>query len=79
MTTKAEHPGYQGVMYAAKAKEDAYVVFKVETPTDITRISYGGRLYNRAPKSHIDLLHSFDGGRPGNGAIRSIRPIRRGT
>jgi len=63
IASKANHPGYQGVMYAAKAKEDAYVVFKVDAPTDITRITYGGRLYNRAPKSHIDLLHSFDGGR----------------
>lgn len=62
MTSKAEHPGYQGVMYAAKAKEDAYVVFRVDAPTEITRIEYGGRLYNRAPRSHIDLLHSFDGG-----------------
>jgi len=63
IVSKAKHPGYQGVMYAAQAKEDAYVVFKVDAPTDITRVSYGGRLYNRAPKSHIDLLHSFDGGR----------------
>ncbi len=63
IVTKAKHPGYQGVMYPARAKEDAYVVFKVDAPTDITRVIYGGRLYNRAPKSHIDLLHSFDGGR----------------
>jgi hypothetical protein len=63
IVSKAKHPGYQGVMYAAQAKEDGYVVFKVDAPTDITRITYGGRLYNRAPKSHIDLLHSFDGGR----------------
>jgi hypothetical protein len=62
MTSKAEHRGYQGVMHAVKAKEDAYVVFKVDAPTEITRIEYGGRFYNRAPKSHIDLLHSFDGG-----------------
>jgi hypothetical protein len=63
IVSKAKHPGYQGVMYAAQAKEEAYVVFKADAPTDITRVSYGGRLYNRAPKSHIDLLHSFDGGR----------------
>ena len=62
MTSKTEHPGYQGVMHAVKANEDAYVVFRVDAPTDITRIEYGGRFYNRAPKSHIDLLHSFDGG-----------------
>jgi len=46
-----------------KAGEDAYVVFRVDAPTGITRIEYGGRLYNRASNSHIDLLHSFDGGR----------------
>jgi hypothetical protein len=62
IVSKPKHPGYQGVMYAAQAKEDAYVVFKVDAPTDTTRITYGGRLYNRAPKSRIDLLHSFDGG-----------------
>ena len=32
-------------------------------PRDITRVEYGGRLYNRAPHSHIDFLHSFDGGK----------------
>jgi hypothetical protein len=62
ISTKREHPGYQGVMYAEQAKQDAYVVFKVEAPTDITRVNYGGRFYNRAPKSHIEILHSFDGG-----------------
>jgi hypothetical protein len=35
----------------------------MDAPRDITRIHYGGRFYNRAPKSHIDLLHSFDGGK----------------
>ena len=63
ITTKAKHPGYMGVMHAAKAREPAYVVFRVDAPRDITRVNYGGRLYNRAPKSHIDFLHSFDGGK----------------
>jgi hypothetical protein len=63
MTAKRQHPGYQGVMHAVKAGEEAYVVFRVDAPTDITRVNYGGRFYNRAPKSHIDLRHSFDGGR----------------
>jgi hypothetical protein len=63
LTTRREHPGYQGVMHAAQAGEEAYVVFRVDAPTDITKVNYGGRFYNRAPKSHIDLLHSFDGGR----------------
>ncbi|MCU0917933.1 MAG: hypothetical protein MUC88_25730 [Planctomycetes bacterium] len=55
MSSKAKHPGYQGVMYATRAKEDAYVVFRVEAPTDITCVNYGGRFYNRAA--------SFDGGK----------------
>ena len=61
--TDKEHPGYMGVMYAEKANAPAYVVFKIDAPRDITSIHYGGRLYNRAPGSHIDLLHSFDKGR----------------
>jgi hypothetical protein len=61
--SEPKHVGYQGVMHAVKAGEDAYVVFKVEAAQDITQINYGGRFYNRAPKSHIELLHSFDDGK----------------
>lgn len=56
------HPGYQGVMHAERPNEEAYVVFRLDTPGDMKRLQYGGRLYNRAPQSHIDFLHSFDGG-----------------
>jgi hypothetical protein len=63
IATRSKHPGYMGVMYAAKPNEEGYVVFRVDAPRDITRVNYGGRLYNRAPKSHIDFLHSFDGGK----------------
>ena len=63
VATQAKHPGYMGVMHAAKPNEEAYVVFRIDAPTDITRVTYGGRFYNRAPNSHIDLLHSFDGGK----------------
>jgi len=55
--------GYQGVLHAAKPNEDAYVVFKIDTPGDATSVTYGGRFYNRAPRSRIELLHSFDGGK----------------
>ena len=44
-------------------KQEGYVVFKVDAPTDITSINYGGRLSNRGQGSHIDFLHSFDGGK----------------
>lgn len=63
VTFKPENPGYMGTLHATNVNEDAYVVFKIDAPGDITRIHYGGRLYNRAPKSHIDFLHSFDGGK----------------
>ncbi|MEN6345034.1 MAG: hypothetical protein ABFE16_06975 [Armatimonadia bacterium] len=62
MVSEARHPGYMGPMHAQEAMEDAYVVFRVDAPADITRVTYGGRFYNRAPRSHVDLLHSFDGG-----------------
>ena len=62
IVSKRKHPGYQGVMYAKRPNEDAYVVFRIDAPRNIERISYGGRFYNRAPKSHIDLFHSFDNG-----------------
>ncbi|UCE50492.1 MAG: hypothetical protein JSW47_10080, partial [Phycisphaerales bacterium] len=62
ITTETEHPGYQGVMHAKRPNEDAYVIFKIDTPTVISQIRYGGRFYNRAPKSHIDLCHSLDNG-----------------
>jgi hypothetical protein len=63
MITQARHPGYQGVMHAVKPDRDAWVVFAIDAPRRITSINYGGRLYNRAPGSHIDFLHSFDRGR----------------
>jgi len=58
-----KHAGYLAALYPAVAKEDAYVVYRIDAPRDMTRLTYGGRFYNRAPKSHIDLLHSFDGGK----------------
>jgi hypothetical protein len=63
MTTEPKHPGYMGVMHAIRPNEEAYVVFRIDAPRAIRRIRYGGRLYNRASQSHIDFLHSFDGGR----------------
>jgi hypothetical protein len=61
--SKDKNSGYMPTLVAEKAKEEAWVVFRMDAPRDITRINYGGRFYNRAPKSHIDLLHSFDGGK----------------
>jgi hypothetical protein len=61
--TRTKHPEYMGVMYAANPREPAYVVFRADAPRDVTRVTYGGRLYNRALGSHIDFLHSFDNGK----------------
>jgi len=46
-----------------KEAGEAHIVYRLDAPGDISRLTYGGRLYNRAAKSHIDLLHSFDGGK----------------
>jgi hypothetical protein len=62
IASKSNHPGYQGVMHAKRPNEDAYVVFGIDSPRDIERMSYGGRFYNRAPRSYIHMLHSFDNG-----------------
>jgi hypothetical protein len=57
------NPGYMGTLHAEKPNEDAWVVFRIDAPRDISRVNYGCRFYNRAPNSHIDLFHSFDGGK----------------
>jgi len=62
IVSKPEHPGYQGVIFAERPNEDAYIVFRIDAPGSIERLSYGGRFYNRAPKSRIDMQHSFDNG-----------------
>jgi hypothetical protein len=57
----SKHIGYQGVIWPSAAKEDAYIVYRMDAPRDITQVTFGGRFYNRAPKSHIDLAWSVDG------------------
>ncbi len=56
-----EHPGYQAALHPERAGEDAYVVYRVDAPRDIVRLTCGGRFYNRAPKSLCHLLYSLDG------------------
>ncbi len=53
---------YTAVVYPAVLSQDAYLTYRFDAPTDITRVVYGGRLYNYAAGSYIDFLHSFDGG-----------------
>lgn len=63
VTSTPEHIGYQGTIHPVTANEDAYLVYRLDAPRDIVRLTYGGRFYNRAPGSHIDLLYSLDGGK----------------
>ncbi|MBN2473981.1 MAG: right-handed parallel beta-helix repeat-containing protein [Pirellulales bacterium] len=58
-----EHPGYQGTVHPKLPGEDAYLVYRLDAPRDLTRVTFGGRFYNRAPKSRCELLYSLDAGR----------------
>ncbi|MCL2640523.1 MAG: discoidin domain-containing protein [Phycisphaerales bacterium] len=60
--SKADFRTWTGSIFPADFTKDGYIVFKIDAPTDLTCVTYGGRFYNRAPKAHIDMLHSFDGG-----------------
>lgn len=62
IAARAKHPGYQGVLFAQRPNEAAYVVYRIEAPQPITRVVYGGRFYNRARNGQIELSHSFDEG-----------------
>ncbi len=57
------HPGYLGVLCSTTPKEEAYVVFKIDAPQDVTSITYGGRFYNRSWDARSEMRHSFDGGK----------------
>ncbi len=53
---------FTAVAYPAQLAQDAYLTYRMDAPTDITRLVYGGRLHNFSAGSYIDFLHSFDGG-----------------
>ncbi len=57
-----EQRGYLASLCADKGGEEAYVVFRIDAPHDMTSVTYGGRFYNRGAQAQIDQLHSFDGG-----------------
>lgn len=61
IVTDAQHTGWHGVLRAAKPKEDAWLVYRINAPNDLVKITYGGRFYPRA--GHLDLMHSVDGGK----------------
>jgi hypothetical protein len=58
-----EQRGYLASLCADRGGEDAYVVFRIDAPSELTNVTYGGRFYNRGAEAHVDLLHSFDGGK----------------
>jgi hypothetical protein len=70
VATSEEPNGYQAVMYAAEAGQEAHIVFRMDAPGDLKTVTYGARMYNRAPNAEIELLHSFDGGENWNSAYR---------
>jgi hypothetical protein len=63
ISSTPNNPGYQGTIYPTKSAEDAYLVYRLEAPRNIRRVNFGGRFYNRAPGSHIDLMYSVDQGK----------------
>jgi len=62
LATLDQHSGYTGVLFAARPREEAFMVYRLDTPADMTRLVYGGRFYNRAPGAEIRMSHSFDDG-----------------
>ncbi|HEY3323389.1 MAG TPA: hypothetical protein VGP72_23235 [Planctomycetota bacterium] len=62
VATQKENQGWNAVLYPAKPKTDAFIIYKIEAPGDMTRLIYGGRFYPRA-HGHGDLLYSLDNGK----------------
>jgi len=58
-----KHIGYNGVLWSSVAKEDGYLVYRMDAPGDIAHATYGGRFYNRFPGSRCEIAHSVDGGK----------------
>jgi len=53
---------YTAILYPSVLTRDAYLTYRLQAPTDITKLVYGGRMFNYGPGSYIDFLHSFDNG-----------------
>ena len=56
-----KHPGYMGVLHLAQGNQEGYITYRIDAPREITRLTYGGRFYNRARDSRADIMHSLDG------------------
>jgi hypothetical protein len=61
--TREKHEGWNGVMGVADASQEGHVVFRIDAPQDLTRLTQGARMYVRSPGARIDFEHSFDEGK----------------
>ena len=61
--TKEEHEGWNAVMNPEDKGAEGYVVFKIDAPDDITRLTQGARMYVRNKGAEIRSEHSVDGGK----------------
>ena len=61
--TSADSGRYALLYIDDAASPKGWVDFKIDSPTDITSFTYGGRMCIRAPKSGVELSHSFDDGK----------------
>ena len=61
--TKDEHEGWNAVMSPEDKGSDGYVVFKIDAPDEVTRLTQGARMYVRNRDAQIRFEHSFDGGK----------------
>ncbi len=60
--TDEKHEGWHGVMKPAE-KGEGYVVFKIDAPQEIVKITQTARMQVKAAKAEVRFEHSFDGGK----------------
>jgi hypothetical protein len=61
--TREQHEGWNGVMGVVDKSSPGHIVFRIDAPWDITRLTQGARMYVRNRNARIDFLHSFDDGK----------------
>ena len=62
LKASATNPGWHAVLTPAEQGKAASVTFKIDAPRDITKITYGGRLFLKQ-QGRIEFFHSFDAGK----------------
>ncbi len=61
--TKEKHEGWNAVMNPDSRDSEGHVVFCLDAPHDLTRITQGARMYVRNKNAEIRFEHSFDEGK----------------